>query len=309
MKLTSIRSKSCPKGRGASRSTLSSYRGDSLREQEMSDTDVVLYEVRGKVSYVTLNRPDKLNAISPQLRDRAVEVLHQADDDPATRVVVLRGAGRSFCVGYDIGGTDPEKATWRHDALKWHSNLSRGIKFEMTPWDLRKPVIASVQGHAVGGGCELMMFCDLVIAADDTKFGEPEVRFSDTGPGFVMPFLIGMKRAKELLYMGDMIDAKTALDYGMINRVVPLAELSAATAKYADRMALIDTETLAWTKLALNRGAEAAGFRNAILAGLDVIAPLYSAKTESGGEFERIRKEQGLGAALKWRREQFKALP
>ena len=273
------------------------------------DNDIVLYETDGKVGYVTLNRPDKLNAISPPLRDGAMAALRKADDDPTTRVVVLRGAGRSFCVGYDIGGTDPEKATWRHDALKWHDNLSRGIRFEMTPWEMKKPVIASVQGHAVGGGCELMMFCDLVIAADNTLFGEPEVRFSDTGPGFIMPFLIGMKRAKELLYMGDMIDAKTALDFGMINRVVPLDKLADATKKYAERMALIDTETLAWTKLAINRGAEAAGFRNAILAGLDVIAPLYSAKTESGGEFERIRKEQGLGAALKWRRGQFKELP
>jgi enoyl-CoA hydratase/carnithine racemase len=266
--------------------------------------ELVIYTVEDKVSIVTMNRPAKLNALNKDLREALLAAFLRAEADPATSVVVLRSEGRSFCVGYDIG-SDPEKDSWRHDALRWHEHLGRTLTFEMTPWYLRKPVIASVQGHALGGGCELTMFCDLTIAADDAKFGEPEVRFSDTGPGIVMPWIIGYKKARELLYFGDMIDAKSALELGMINRVVPAAELRPATLKYAHRLALISPEALVATKLSINRGADAAGFRNAMQAGLDIVAPLYAAKTEAGMKFHEITVKEGLGAALKWRRAQF----
>jgi len=175
----------------------------------------------------------------------------------------------------------------------------------MTPWEMKKPVIASVQGHCLGGGCELAMMCDLTIAADDALFGEPEIRFSNVGPALVMPFVIGLKRARELLFLGDPIDAQTALQYGMVNRVVPRAELATATLKFARRMALISPEALAGTKLAINRGAESAGFRNAINSGLDILAALYAARTEVGMKFDEIREKDGLGAALRWRASQF----
>ena len=268
--------------------------------------DTVLYAADGKVGIVTLNRPEKLNALSMEMRLALARELKRADEDAATSVIVLRAEGRSFCVGFDVGGSGGHPQPWRHDALKYHERLSTSFHCLMTPWTLRKPVIASVQGHALGGGCELAMFCDLTIAADDAVFGEPEMLFSHLGPAVVMPMIIGHKRARELLYFGDTIDAKTALSYGMVNRVVPLAELRAATMKYAKRMALIAPEALAAAKLAVNRGAEAAGFRNALQAGLDVCAPLYAATTEVGKEFEEIRSRDGLKAALAWRRAQLK---
>jgi len=269
----------------------------------------VLYEVDGKVGIVALNRPAKLNALSMELRLELERVLRHADDDASTSVIVLRGEGRSFCVGFDIGGDglDPSKAPWRHDPLKYHQRLGVSMRGLMTPWTLRKPVIASVQGHALGGGCELAMFCDLTIAADDAVFGEPEILFSHVGPAMVMPLIIGHKRARELLYFGENIDAQTALELRMINRVVPRDELRAATLKYAKRLALIAPEALAATKLAINRGADAGGFRNALQAGLDVVAPLYAATTEVGRQFEEIRSRDGLKAALKWRHAQFEA--
>ena len=267
----------------------------------------VLYETDGKVGIVTLNRPGKLNALSMELRLELERVLRSADDDAATSVIVLRAEGRSFCVGFDVGGegSDPSQVPWRHDALKYHQRLSISVRALMTPWLIRKPVIASVQGHALGGGCELAMFCDLTIAADNAMFGEPEILFSHVGPAVVMPMIIGHKRARELLYFGETIDAQTALELNMINRVVPLAELRAATLKYAKRLALISPEALAATKLAINRGADAGGFRNALQAGLDVVAPLYAATTEAGRQFEEIRAKQGLKAALAWRKAQF----
>ncbi|MEI2418255.1 enoyl-CoA hydratase-related protein [Orrella sp. JC864] len=266
---------------------------------------LVLYETRDKVGIITLNRPEKLNALSKPLRQQLVQAFAEADADESTCVVVLRAAGRSFCVGFDITGGEPEKDPWRHDTLKWHETLTAGIQFQMTPWYMRKPVIASVQGYAVGGGCELAMFCDLTLAADDAKFGEPEVRFAEAGPALVMPFIIGQKRARELLYFGDMITARQALDFGMINRVVAKDELESYTLDYARRLALVGPQALQAVKQALTRSADISGFRSGIQAGLDAVAPLYAAKTEAGGKFVEIARTQGLKAALKWRNGQF----
>jgi enoyl-CoA hydratase/carnithine racemase len=271
----------------------------------MSDA-LVLYETDGSISIITLNRPAKLNAISDALRKQAVEAFRRAETDEATNVVLLRANGRSFCVGYDIGGGDPSKESWRHDALKWHDYLRDCLAFEMSPWDLKKPVVAAVHGHALGGGCELAMLCDITIAADNALFGEPEVRFSDTGPAIVMPWIIGFKKARELLYLGDMIDAKTALELGMVNRVVPASELEEAAMKFARRLSQVSPEALYWTKLAINRGADAAGFRNAMNAGVDIVSPLYAAQTAFGAKFQEIKKREGLAAALKWRGAHFK---
>ena len=267
--------------------------------------ELVIYETDGAVGIITMNRPQKLNALSKDLREALTRTFVKADEDPSTSVVILRAEGRSFCAGYDIGSVDPSRDSWRHDALRWHQHLGNGLAIEMTPWYMRKPVIASVQGHALGGGCELTMFCDITIAADNAVFGEPEVRFSNTGPAIVMPWLIGYKKARELLYLGDTIDAETARDLGMVNRVVPLAQLKEATMKFARRMANVSPEALVATKLSINRGADAAGFRNAMQSGLDVVAPLYAAKTEAGMQFHDITQKEGLGAALKWRRAQF----
>jgi len=267
---------------------------------------VVLYEVDDKVSVITLNRPEKLNAISAELLHQLLDAFRQADAEKATSVVLLRAEGRSFCAGYDIGAKAPDADDWRSDPIKTHKHLAAQLDFEMAPWNLQKPVIASVQGHVMGGGCELVMLCDLTIAADNASFGEPEIRFSSVGPAIVMPAIIGYKKARELLYFGDAIDAATARELGMVNRVVPLAELRAASLAWAKRLALVSPEALYATKLAINRGADAAGFTNRIHIGLDVVAPLYATKTEFGARFREIVAAEGVPAAVRWRAAQFK---
>ena len=267
---------------------------------------LVLYHVDGSVGVVTMNRPDKLNAISPELKDALVAAFRNADADPSTSVVLLRGNGRSFCAGYDVGRSSPERDAWRHDAIRYTRHLHSILAFELAPWDMKKPVIAEVQGHALGGGCELAMICDLTIASDDAKFGEPEIRFSTAGPALVMPWFIGLKKARELLYFGDTIGAQEALALGMVNRVVPRDELPAQALKFAKRLALISPEALTTMKLALNRGAEAAGFRNAINAGVDILGPLYAARTTAGVKFRDTVAAEGLPAALKARMDEFK---
>ncbi|HWB50497.1 MAG TPA: enoyl-CoA hydratase/isomerase family protein [Stellaceae bacterium] len=269
--------------------------------------DIVLYTADDKVGIITLNRPDKLNAISHELQHALTAAFATADADPATSVVLLRAEGRSFCAGYDIGAKpEPGADDWRSDPGKAHAHLAPQLDFEMAPWLMKKPVVAAVQGHVLGGGCELVMLCDITIAADNATFGEPEVRFSAVGPAIVMPMIIGYKKARELLYFGDQIDAKTALDLGMVNRVVPLVELREASLKYAKRLSLISPEALYATKRAVNRAADAAGFRTALYAGLDVCGPLYATTTELGAKFREIAMTEGVPAAVRWRSAQFR---
>ena len=267
---------------------------------------VVLYAVDDKVSVITLNRPDKLNAISAELLEHLLAAFARAEDEPATSVVLLRAEGRSFCAGYDIGAKPEGSDDWRRDPIKAHRHLAHQLDFEMVPWNLKKPVIAAVQGHVMGGGCELVMLCDLTIAADNATFAEPEVRFSSVGPAIVMPAIIGYKKARELLYFGDAIDAETALRLGMVNRVVPLADLREKSLAWAKRLSLISPEALYATKLAINRGADAAGFSNRIHLGLDVVAPLYATRTELGERFREIARTEGVPAAVRWRAAQFR---
>ncbi len=265
--------------------------------------DIVCYAADGKIGIVTLNRPHKLNALTMEMRLAVEATLQRADADESTSVIVLRGAGRSFCVGFDVGGG--HQRPWRHDAPKYRERLAVSMRCLMAPWLVKKPVIASVQGHALGGGCELAMFCDLTIAADDAIFGEPEILFSQVGPAVLLPFIVGHKRARELIYFGDRIGAQRAHEIGMVNRLVPAAELASATMRYAKRLSLIAPEALATAKRAVNRALDIAGFRAALDAGLDVLAPLYASETEVGKEFEAIRARDGLKAALAWRRQQF----
>jgi enoyl-CoA hydratase/carnithine racemase len=150
------------------------------------------------------------------------------------------------------------------------------------------------------------MFCDFVIAAENAKFGEPEVRLGYAGPAFVMPWIAGYRRAREFIYFGDQITAEVAAEYGIVNKVVPTDELSSATLAYAKRLSLIGPEVLMRTKLALKRGLEAAGFRNAINAGHDIVTALYASETESGRQFNSLVEREGFKAALAWRSNQFK---
>jgi len=268
---------------------------------------MVRYETDEKVGIITLDRADKLNAINAEMKEQIIEAFKHADKDAATSVIVLRAEGRSFSAGFDIGGSpDRGKDAGAADPNTWDTVLHRSLEFGMAPWSANKPVVASVQGHVLGGGCELMLMCDLTIASEDAKFGEPEVRFSHLGPLMVMPWFVGLKRARELLFFGDTIDAQTAMQFGMVNRVVPTAELRQATMKYAKRLSLISPEALRWGKRVINRGAEIAGFRAAIESGVDSFVSLYATQTEVGKEFGRIAQEKNLKAALEWRAAQFR---
>lgn len=151
-----------------------------------------------------------------------------------------------------------------------------------------------------------MMMCDLVVASDDAVFGQPEIRFGSAIVAHVMPWLIGARRAKELVLTGfDKLDAATALDYGLVNRVVPRAELETTTAELARSLAVVDPEVLRLTKRALNAGWEESGFRAALATGIEVAIEIETNRSPERVEFDRIAAEKGLKEAIRWRDARF----
>ncbi|MCI0678705.1 MAG: enoyl-CoA hydratase-related protein [Actinobacteria bacterium] len=257
-------------------------------------SQVMTQDVDG-VRRLVLNRPDKLNALSAELVDTLCRRILETADDSEVRVVVIAGAGRSFCAGYDLTEGDDDPAT----------TLQRSLDRLLEVFDLPQPVIAEVQGHCLAGGCDLMMMCDLAVAADDAVFAQPEIRFGAAIVAHVMPWLIGARRAKELVLTGDQIDAETASRIGLVNRVVPRDRLTTETMGLAARLALVDPRVMRLTKRAVNRSWEIAGFRQAIREGADLGSTVETDPAPERSEFERIRREAGLGEAVKWRDERY----
>jgi enoyl-CoA hydratase/carnithine racemase len=252
------------------------------------------------VRTLTLNRPDKLNALSTGLVGALSQALTRAADDDGVRVVVIAGSGRSFCAGYDLDEAGPVGAPAIADGLR--QSLDRLLEV----FDQPQPVIAQVHGHCLAGGCDLMMMCDLAVASDDAVFGQPEIRFGSAVVAHVMPWLIGARRAKELVLTGfDRLDAATALDYGLVNRVVPRDRLREETMALAQQLAVVDPEVMRLTKRAINAAWEASGFRSALRAGVEIGAEIESARSPERVEFERIAGEHGLKEAVRWRDARF----
>lgn len=259
---------------------------------------LVDYERSEGLAWVTLNRPEKLNALSDRMVAELGEVLAVAAADDEAKVVLVRGAGRAFSAGYDLGGAE-EAGTTGADA--WHRVLSADATTTMQLWSLPKPTIAVVRGYCLAGGCELAMACDLVVAAEDARFGEPEIRYGSGPVTLLMPFVIGQKKTNELLYTGDVVDARTACSLGLVNRVVAGEELERAAGELAGRIALAPLPVLRLTKLALTRAFEAMGLRQAVGSNLDLSSILNAAESPEKAEFERLARDEGLKAALAWR--------
>jgi len=277
----------------------------------MTDTTnepVLVEEDVGPIRRLTLNRPRVLNALSSALVGELSAALARAAGDERARVVILRGAGRAFCAGYDLKEEAEHQA--QHgplDVAAWREELGRDVGRMLEIFDHPKPVIAQVHGYCLAGGCDLMMMCDLAVAADDAVFGEPEIRFGSGVVTMVMPWLIGARRAKELLLTGeDRIAADEALRVGLINRVVPGERLEEETLALAREIAVMDPVALSLTKRSINRSLEVAGFREALAANVDLDAIIESAEVPERKEFNRIREEQGLKAAIRWRDERFR---
>jgi len=253
---------------------------------------------------LVLDRPDKLNALSHELVEALDRAIAAAGADPTVRVVVIEGAGRAFSAGYDLNEEVDERI---EGPLQWHDLLARDVEVTMRVWACPKPVIAQVHGYCLAGGLELAMACDLIVAAEGTMLGEPEIRYGSAPVTLLMPSLIGQKKTRELLLTGDLIDATEAERIGLVNRVVRMDQLAATVDGLADRLARTPPEVLRLTKLMLNRAQRSAGLDEAVALGLDLGAIINAADTPEQREWDAIVRRDGLKAALAWRDRRYEA--
>ncbi|HSK52902.1 MAG TPA: enoyl-CoA hydratase-related protein [Clostridia bacterium] len=247
---------------------------------------------------LTLNRPAKLNALSAELVGALAAAVDAAAADPDVRVIALAGAGRAFCAGYDLS---EEAAGEIAGPVAWRALLAADVAATLKLLDCPKPVIAQVHGYALAGGLELAMACDLVVAAEGTQLGEPEIRYGSAPVALLMPYLVGQKRTRELLLTGDLVDAAEAQRIGLVNRVVPADRLADEVDALADRIARTPPEVVAPTKRMLNRAMDAMGLREALEMGIDLGAIINAADTPEQREWDEIVRRDGLKAALAWR--------
>lgn len=260
--------------------------------------DLVTYETEGPLATITLNRPHKLNALNSETIVELDRLIGVAAADDNIKVLLLAAAGRAFSAGYDI--TD-EIEDGTESALEWRAVLRRDADVTMRLWAFPKPTIAVVQGYCLAGGCELAMACDLIIAADDAQFGEPEILYGSGPVTLLMPFILGQKKTNELLFTGERITAADALAAGLINKLVPLDQLGTRARELALKIAPTPLPVLRLTKQAINRAYELKGLRTAVDANLDISAILNSADTPEQRAFDNIARHDGLKAALRWR--------
>jgi len=265
----------------------------------------VLTNVADKIGWITLNRPQKINALSTDLVTTLLHAVEKMESDDNVSVIVIAGAGDNFSVGYDIA---EEFGLELSGSDEWHAHLSKDVNLTMAVWGCKKPTIAAVDGWCLAGACELAMACDMIVASERAQFGEPEIRFGSGPVTLLMPFLLGQKKVMELLLTGDVITAPKALEFGMINKIVASDELVQTTEKLAQKIALTPLVTLRLTKLALTRAYEMMGLRNAVSSNLDIAAMLNAAEAPEKTEFEELVKTQGLRKALNWRDEKYGAL-
>jgi enoyl-CoA hydratase len=265
---------------------------------------VLLVEDIGPVRRLTMNRPSALNALNAELTGAIVGAIGAAGDDDGVAAVILRGAGRAFSAGYDLNEDAQGGAL---DAKRWHEELAASTEKLLAILDCPKPVIASVQSYCLAGGTDLMLACDLAVAAEDAYFGYVDIRFGSGVVSMFLPWVVGVRKAKELLFTGeDRIPADEALRIGLVNRVVPRGELDDATLALAQEIAKNEPFVVQTTKRAVNRAWDVAGFRAAMAANTELDVMIETANLPARDEFRRITNEQGLKAAIAWRDEKFR---
>lgn len=251
------------------------------------------------IAHIALNRPNILNAINTVMMREVTQVVSSLQKEPTVRCFVLSGEGRAFSAGFDL----KESATAGiRGAAEWRRVLDADFDFVMQFWDCPKPTISAVHGHCIGGGLELAAACDISIAAEDAIFGEPEVRFGSGIVAMLLPWMVAPKHAKDILLTGnDQISAARAAEIGLVTEAVATGcHLTRAFEKAREIVAGAPL-SIELTKRAINRSYDIRGMRNALLAAVETDVIIETASGPERTEFNRIRKEQGLKAAISWR--------
>ncbi|GAA4478420.1 crotonase/enoyl-CoA hydratase family protein [Rhodococcus olei] len=272
----------------------------------------LIYSVAGPVATITFNRPDRLNTIVPPMPDDFQDAMTRATRDPEVKVIVVRGAGRSFCAGYDFGGGFQHWGDQMNTDGKWDAGKDFVMatapseaptqKF-MSMWRSPKPVIAQIHGWCLGGGSEMALGADFVIASEDARIGTPYARMWGCHLSGMWIYRLGLTKAKEYALTGKPVSGAQAAEIGLINKAVPFAELEDEVSRLAQQLSSIPVSQLSAMKLIVNQAYENMG-----LASTQMLGPILDGlmrNTPEALEFIELAEQQGVSAMVKVRDEPF----
>lgn len=264
----------------------------------MSDYTSILVDVTDGIGTVTMNRPERLNALNREMGREIQQAFAAFATDEAVRVIVLKGAGRAFCAGADLN-PGAAVANLSHSVPDDERGIASGIENWLSVWNHPKPVIAQVHGYCIGGGAHAASFCDLIMIAEDTVVGWPKI---PVGGGFISPvwsWFVGPRRAKELSFtVGNTLSGTEAAQMGWANRAVPADQLEAETRAVAERIATVPPDLLRVKKMAINRAMDVRGFTTGVRA-----TSAWDAIAHASPNVEILRgklRELGIKGAIEW---------
>ena len=264
----------------------------------------ILYEVKNKVAKITLNRPTKLNAWTDQLLREWRDAMDKAECDDEVRVLLITGAGtKAFSTGFDISpeaGREGGSKVGR-SAEEARLAMQRSIDLAMRIWNYPKPTVAAIAGYCLAGAAEVIHMSDVIVAADNAVFGEPEIRHHSGPVVLSTPWIVGLHKAKELLLTGDSINAQQALELHMVNYVVPVDQLQDEAQRIAERLALVPPLTQKLNKMAINKVWELMGLRESLEYAATLIAIVHATDVPEWQRFREIQRAGGFRAFLEAR--------
>lgn len=263
---------------------------------------VVTLEVVGRKAYLTLNRPEVLNAITHEMAGEIKAAVDRANEDPAVHVIIVQGAGRSFSAGYDLhryaeDGVSMQPPVW--DPIRDYQMMKSNTDNFFSLWRSLKPTVAKVRGYAVAGGSDIALSCDLVVMAEDARIGYMPARVWGCPTTAMWVYRLGAEKAKRMLLTGDTIDGRTAGDWGLVVDAVPDDELDDAVETVTDRIAGVPVNQLVMQKLMVNQAYDNMG-----LHGTQILATLFDGITRHSPEgrwFQEFATTHGFDEAVKWR--------
>ena len=265
--------------------------------------ETIRYEVKDAVATLTLARPERANALNARMLEEINRAMDMAEADAAAHVVVVTGAGTAFSSGFDLKEQIDRKPTGFD---QWRSVLRKDFDAVMRFWHCQKPTLAAVRGPCLAGAFELMLACDMTIASDTAFFGEPELKFGAGIVVMLLPWLVGPKIAKEIIFLGqDRIPAARARELGIVNRIVADGLLETETATVARHLATLDPKLLKLTKRAINQTLERQGLLDALEAALAIDLDIEGPGSADKIAFMEVARAEGLKAALAWRDRRF----
>ncbi|MFT5503519.1 MAG: enoyl-CoA hydratase [Gammaproteobacteria bacterium] len=261
--------------------------------------ETINLSIEGPVGVITLNRPDKLNAINGAMLHELGLALDQLEQDDQIYSIVLNGKGRAFCAGFDLqAGSEAN----RQGEDEWRQALETDLKVIMRFWHCPKPTIAAVHGYVLAGGFELALACDMTVCESNALFGEPELRFGSSIVALLLPWYTNPKRAKKVLLTGqDRMPAEEALICGIVNEIVSEGDAYECGIALAREVALMDPDSVRMTKQAINQTYEIMGLGRALQMGVDTSVKIETLETELRRQFNQVLRDEGLKAAIAWR--------